>query len=204
MSEILDLINSDLGKQMVTNISNKVGTSEEETSNVLSSALPQLIQTMQSNSATEAGAGGLLKALSNGKHNTNLLDTITHLFNNGIDSQDGVKILSHILGSNQPNLENKLSLSTGLSNDKIGSILQMAAPLLMSFLAGKAKLANVQNGTDLGGLLGSLLDGKSIGNSSITSLLDQDGDGQLGIGDAIALANKKGGLNGLLGNLFNK
>jgi hypothetical protein len=32
--------------------------------------------------------------------------------------------------------------------------------------------------------------------------LDQDGDGQVGISDAIAAATKKGGIGGLLGGLF--
>ncbi|WP_258931973.1 DUF937 domain-containing protein [Flavobacterium oreochromis] len=188
MSEILDLINSDLGKQIVGNISNTVGTTEKETSNVLSSALPQLVNAMQTNSNTETGTGGLLSALLNGKHNGGLLENIGDLFNSGnIDTQDGGKILGHILGNNQSNLENKLSLSTGVPSDKISSILQMAAPLLMSFLAGKAKSANVQNTNDLGGLLSSLLGG----NSTITSILDQDGDGQLGINDAVTVATKK-------------
>ncbi|OWP76168.1 DUF937 domain-containing protein [Flavobacterium oreochromis] len=201
MSEILDLINSDLGKQIVGNISNTVGTTEKETSNVLSSALPQLVNAMQTNSNTETGTGGLLSALLNGKHNGGLLENIGDLFNSGnIDTQDGGKILGHILGNNQSNLENKLSLSTGVPSDKISSILQMVAPLLMSFLAGKAKSANVQNTNDLGGLLSSLLGG----NSTITSILDQDGDGQLGINDAVTVATKKGGFGGLLGKLFGK
>jgi hypothetical protein len=35
-------------------------------------------------------------------------------------------------------------------------------------------------------------------------MLDQYGDGQLGLGDAVAAATKKGGLAGLLGGLFGK
>ena len=90
-------------------------------------------------------------------------------------------------------------------------ILKMAAPILMAFLANQAKSNNVQNGSDLGGLLGGLLGGQqqqqqapSMGGSILTSILDQDGDGQLGMGDAVAAATKKGGLGGLLGKLFGK
>ena len=91
-------------------------------------------------------------------------------------------------------------------------ILKLAAPILMAYLANKAKSNNVQNGTDLGGLLGGLLGGgqtqqqeaPSMGGSILTSVLDQDGDGQLGLGDAISAATKKGGLGGLLGKLFGK
>ncbi|MFK7049284.1 MULTISPECIES: DUF937 domain-containing protein [Flavobacterium] len=200
MSGILDLINNGVGKQIIENISNKVGTSEGETTNVLNSALPLLVNAMQNNLSTETDATGLLGALLNDKQNSNSLENPKSLVNDGIETQDGSKILKHILGNNQSLLEKNISLSTGIATDKINSILQMAAPLLMSFLAGKAKSANIQNGTDLVGLLENIL-GK---NSSITSMLDQDGDGKLSINDAMAVANKKGGISGLLGKLFGK
>lgn len=211
MAGILDLINSDLGKQIIGGISNQVGTSESETSSVLTSALPTLVNAMQNNSQTEQGAGGLLGALLGGKHDGGILDNLGGLFGGGgIDTEDGGKILGHVLGGNQPNIEAGLSQNTGVSSDKIGMILKMAAPILMSYLASQAKSSNVQNGSDLGGLLGGLLGGQSsqqapsMGGSILTSILDQDGDGQLGVGDAVAAATKKGGLGGLLGSLFGK
>ncbi|WP_136666698.1 DUF937 domain-containing protein [Flavobacterium sp. H122] len=210
MAGILDLINSDLGKQIIGGISNQVGTTEGETSSVLTSALPSLVNAMQNNTSTESGAGGLLGALLDGKHDGSLLDNLGGLLGGGgIDTEDGGKILGHVLGGNQANIESGLSQSTGVSSDKIGMILKMAAPILMAFLANKARTNNVQNGTDLGGLLGGLLGGgqeqpSSTGGSILTSVLDQDGDGQLGVGDAVAAATKKGGLGGLLGRLFGK
>ncbi|WP_088394244.1 DUF937 domain-containing protein [Flavobacterium davisii] len=149
MSGILDLINNGVGKQIIENISNKVGTSEGETTNVLNSALPLLVNAMQNNLSTETDATGLLGTLLNDKQNSNSLENPKSLVNDGIETQDGSKILKHILGNNQSLLEKNISLSTGIATDKINSILQMAAPLLMSFLAGKAKSANIQNGTDL-------------------------------------------------------
>jgi hypothetical protein len=209
MSGILDLINSDLGKQIIGGISNQVGTTEGETSSVLTSALPSLVTAMQNNASSEAGAGGLLGALLGGKHDGSLLDNLSGILGNGsINTEDGGKILGHVLGGNQANLESNLSQTTGVSSDKIGMILKMAAPILMAFLANKAKSGNVQNGNDLGGLLGGLLGNNqqsgSMGGSILTSVLDQDGDGQLGLNDAVTAATKKGGLGGLLGKLFGK
>lgn len=210
MSGILDLINSDLGKQIIGGISNQVGTTEGETSSVLTSALPSLVNAMQNNASTESGAGGLLGALLGGKHEGGLLDNLSGILGNGgIDTEDGGKILGHVLGNNQANLETNLSQTTGVSSDKIGMILKMAAPVLMAFLANKARTGNVQNGTDLGGLLGGLLGGhqqssSSPGGSILTSVLDQDGDGKLGVNDAVTAVTKKGGLGGLLGRLFGK
>jgi hypothetical protein len=212
MAGILDLINSDLGKQIISGIGNQVGTSEGETSSVLASALPTLINAMQNNSQTEQGAGGLLGALLGGKHDGGLLDNLGGLLGGGgLDTEDGGKILGHVLGGNQANVEAGLSQNTGVSSDKIGMILKMAAPILMAYLANQAKSNNVQSGSDLGGLLGGLLGGQasqqqapSMGGSILTSILDQDGDGQLGLGDAVTAATKKGGLGGLLGSIFGK
>lgn len=215
MAGILDLINSDLGKQIISGIGNQAGTSEGETSSVLASALPTLINAMQNNTQTEQGAGGLLGALLGGKHDGGLLDNLGGLLGGGgIDTEDGGKILGHVLGGNQANVEAGLSQNTGVSSDKIGMILKMAAPILMAYLANQAKSNNVQSGTDLGGLLGGLLGGQaqqqtqaqapSMGGSILTSILDQDGDGQLGLGDAVSAATKKGGLGGLLGSIFGK
>lgn len=212
MAGILDFINSDLGKQIISGIGNQVGTSETETTSVLSSALPTLINSMQNNASTEQGAGGLLGALLGGKHDGGLLDNIgSVLGGGGIDTEDGGKILGHVLGGNQSSVESDISQNTGVSSDKIGMILKLAAPILMAFLANKAKSSNVQNGTDLGGLLGGLLGGgqqsnsqPSLGGSILTSVLDQDGDGQLGVGDAVAVATKKGGLGGFLSSIFGK
>lgn len=213
MAGILDLINSDLGKQIISSIGNQAGTSESETSSVLTSALPTLVNAMQNNAATEEEAGGLLGALLGGKHDGGLLDNLgSMLGGGGIDTEDGGKILGHVLGGEQSNIESNLSQSTGVSSDKIGMILKLAAPILMAYLANKAKNNNVQNGTDLGGLLGGLLGGgnqnqpedSSTGGSILTSVLDQDGDGQLGVGDAVAAATKKGGLGGFLSSIFGR
>lgn len=213
MSGLMDLLNSDLGKQIISSVGQQAGTTEGETSSVLSSALPTLLNAMQNNASTEQGAGGLLGALLGGKHDGSLLDNLGGLIGNGgIDTEDGGKILGHVLGGNQASVENSLSQNTGVSSDKIGMILKIAAPILMAYLANKARNTNVQNGTDLGGLLGGLLGGgqsqqaqePSMGGNILTSVLDQDGDGQLGVGDAVAAATKKGGLGGLLGKLFGK
>ncbi len=169
---------------------------------------------MQNNASTEEGAGGLLGALTGGKHDGGLLDNLGGLLGGGeIDTEDGGKILGHVLGSDQPNIESNLSQNTGVSADKIGTILKMAAPILMAFLANKARNGNVQNGTDLGDLLGGLLGGgnqngqtetSSNGGSILTSVLDQDGDGQLGMGDVVAATTKKGGLGGFLSSIFGR
>jgi hypothetical protein len=212
MAGLMDLLNSDLGKQIISGVGQQAGTSESETSSVLSSALPALLGAMQNNASTEEGASGLLGALLGGKHDGSLLDNLGGFLGGG-DFSEGGKILGHVLGGDQANVENNLSQNTGVSSDKIAMILKIAAPIVMAYLAKQTKTNGVSNGSDLGGLLGGLLGGgqqqepapaPAGGGNILTSILDQDGDGQLGLGDAVSAATKKGGLGGLLGNLFGR
>ena len=72
-----------------------------------------------------------------------------------------------------------------------GQLLAILAPIVMSFLANKVQ----GNGLDAGGL-GQVLQQEQaqtqqqggLGGSLLTSMLDQDGDGQLGAGDLFKLA----------------
>ncbi len=216
MAGLMDLLNSDLGKQIISGVAGKVGTSEGETSSVLSSVLPSLVGGMINNASTQEGQSGLLGALLGGQHDGGILDNLSG-FLGGDDHTDGANILGHVLGGNHENVQNQVSQNTGVSSDKVAMIMKIAAPILMGYLAKKAMGGGLTNdaSTSGGGLtdiLGGLLGGgqaqqapaQSGGGSLLTSILDQDGDGELGIGDAISAATKKGGLGGLLGGLFGK
>ena len=212
----MDLLDSDLGKQIIGGVSEKVGASQGETTSVLTSLLPTLVGAMQNNASTPDGLSGLLGALTSGKHNGGILDNLSGFLSNDVQG-DGGNILGHVLGDNQENIKNNLAQSTGVGSDKIAMIMKIAAPIIMGYLAKKAVsggLTNdsVQSGGGLTDILGGLLAGgqaqvnpaQNDHSNVLTSMLDQDGDGELGIGDAIAAATKKGGLGGLLGGLFGK
>ena len=213
----MDLLNSDLGKQIISGVAGKAGTSEGETSSVLSSVLPALVGGMQNNAATSEGQSGLLGALLGGKHDGSILDNLSGFLGND-DYNDGGNILGHVLGGNQQNIQNQVSQSTGVSSDKTAMIMKMAAPILMGYLGKKAMGSGLNHegqtadGGGLGGLLTGLLGNQTQAETSsqsnsgniLTSVLDQDGDGQIGMGDITAVANKKGGLGGFFGSLFGK
>lgn len=204
MSGILDLLNSDMGKQLVNSITEKTGINASQATNVVSSGLPALMGAMQNNISSGEGAAGLLGALTSGKHDGSILDNLGGFLNGG-DFTDGSKILGHVLGENQDSMVQGLSAKTGVDSGMIAKILPMLAPIVMGYLGKQTKSKGVSNGSDLSGMLGGLLD--SIGgNSMLTSVLDQNGDGKLDVNDAMSAlsGNKKGGLGGLLGGLFGK
>lgn len=216
MSGLMNLLNSDLGKQIISGVSGKVGTSEGETATVLGSLMPTLVGAMQNNASTPEGLSGLLGALTGGKHDGGILDNLSGFFGND-DQNDGGNILGHVLGGNQENVQNNLAQSTGIGSDKIATIMKIAAPIIMGYLAKKAMSGGLTNNPEQSGggltdILGGLLGGgqaqatpaETGGGNILTSMLDQDGDGELGVSDAIAAATKQGGIGGLLGGLFGK
>ena len=211
MSSILDLLNSDVGKQIIGGASAQSGQSADKTASVLNMALPFLLGAMKKNSASPEGAAGLLGALTN-KHDGSILDNLGGLFEGGVDDavqQDGAGILGHILGGSQPKIENALSQKSGMDAGAVGQILKVAAPILMGILGKETRQNNVSDSDGLGNLLGGLMGSgqQKEEQSFIEALLDADGDGSI-IDDVAGMVlsgnKKKGGLGGLLGGLFRK
>ena len=211
MSGILDLLSSDLGKQIVSGVAGSTGNDSAKTSSVLTMALPVLMKAMQNNASTPEGAEGLMGALS-GKHDGSILDNLGGLFGGGVDEkvkQDGAGILGHILGGKQQGIEQVISQKSGLDAASVANILKVAAPLLMGVLAKQKKEQNINNSGDLTALLGGLLSGNSADNDQnfLEKMLDADGDGSV-IDDVAGMvlggSKKKGGLGSLLGGLFGK
>ncbi len=211
MAGLLDLLNSDLGKQLISGASAQTGTSESKTAEVLSMALPVLLGAMKKNAQTQEGASGLLGALSN-KHDGSILDNLGSLLGGGNVDQsvmnDGAGILGHVLGGKQPVVENTLSQNTGLDAGTIGQILKIAAPILLGVIGKQTKQNDVNDSSALSSILGSMLGGQPKGNQSlIESLIDADGDGSVldDVAGMVLGSNKnRGGLGGMLGGLFGK
>ena len=211
MSGILDLLGSDLGKTIISGVAGQTGQDTKKTSGLLTMALPVLMQAMKQNASTPKGAEGLLSALNN-KHDGSILDNLGGLFKGGVDNnvmQDGEKILGHVLGGRQQNVQNALSQKSGIDAGSVANILKVAAPLLMGVLGKQSRQTKVSSPDGIGGLLGGMLKGNSPQQeqSFLESILDADGDGSI-IDDVAGMVlggnKKKSGLGGLLGGLFGK
>ncbi|AEH02234.1 DUF937 domain-containing protein [Lacinutrix sp. 5H-3-7-4] len=209
MSGILDLLQSDLGKTIISGVAGSTGNDTNKTSSVLTMALPVLMKAMQRNAATPQGAEGLMGAIQ-GKHDGSILDNLGGLFGGGVDEevkQDGDKILGHVLGAKKQGVEKILGEKSGLDAGSVSNILKVAAPILMGVLGKQAQQQNVSSSNGIGDLLGGLLGGNSADKeqSFLESILDADGDGSIVddvAGMVLGNAKKSGGLGGLLGGLF--
>jgi hypothetical protein len=211
MAGLLDLLNSPMGKQLISGVAGQTKQSEDQTASVLSMAMPLLLGAMKKNVSSPEGAQGLMSALSSGKHNGSILENLGGLFNGGVDDNvmsDGAGILGHVFGNKQPQVENALSQKSGLDAGTVSQILKIAAPIVMGYLGKQTAQSNVSDGSGMNALLGSMLGGQPQENQSlITTLLDADGDGSIlddVAGMVMGSSKKKGGLAGLLGGLFGK
>lgn len=208
MSGILDLLNSDIGTSLINGVSGQSGQSKSKTSNLLAMALPMLMQAMKKNANSSEGASGLMGALK--KHDGSILDNVGDLFsgsNADTVSNDGGKILGHVLGNRQGNIQNALSQKSGIDAGSVGQILKMAAPIVMGALGKQQRQNKIDSPGGIEGLLGGLIGNKAPDKdqSFLESILDADGDGSI-IDDVAGMVlggkKNKSGLGGMLGGLL--
>ncbi|QIL79127.1 DUF937 domain-containing protein [Diaphorobacter sp. HDW4A] len=126
-----------------------------------------------------AGAGGL----------GGLLGSVLGGGAGGGGASAGGDILGHIFGANRDRAESGVGQATGLGAGG-GQLLQMLAPIVMAFLAQRVSAGGMDSG-GLGNMLGQeksrVQQQGGLGGGLLGSLLDQDGDGQVGIGDLLKM-----------------
>lgn len=209
MSGIMNLLGGDLGTSLIEGLSSQTGQSKSNTSNLLNMAMPVLLQAMQRNASSPKGAAGLMGALSN-KHDGSILDNLGAVFsgsNSNAVQEDGGKILGHVFGNRQQNIQNALSKQSGMDVSSVSQILRIAAPVVMGLLGKQQRQTSVRDASGLTNMLGGLIGGNFHNNnqSFIESILDADNDGS--IVDDVAgavLGKNNNALGGLIGKLFNK
>ncbi len=186
-------------------IADQLGTNPSQAQSAVSAALPMLLGALGRNAAQPQGAADLFGALqrdhvgraAGGGGLGDLLGSVLGgMGGGGVGaSADGASILGHIFGGNQQRAEAGLGQATGLGANA-GQLLQILAPIVMAFLAQRAQAGGMDAG-GLGAVLGreqaQVRQQGGVGGDLLGSLLDQDGDGQVGLGDLIKIG---GGLLG--------
>lgn len=143
-----------------------------------------------------------LKSMASGGN----LSELASLFQgNSIDKSNPVvqKLTDKLSG----NLGQKL----GLSSETATSIAATMIPKILGSLIGNAKDPN-KKGFEISDIISAITNGKgneglmdAISNYGTQFGLDQNGDGKVGMDDAIAAVTKQsGGIGGMLGKMFGK
>ncbi|MAP54831.1 DUF937 domain-containing protein [Altibacter sp.] len=212
MASLVDLIQSDLGRQIINGVSNETSQPEDKTAAVVSMAIPLLMGAMKRNTSKSEGASGLMNAL-NAKHDGSILDNLGELFGGGVNEEvkiDGLGILGHVLGGSQDNVVAAISKKSGVDSNSVMQILAVLAPIVLGYLGKEKQQQNVQSESGLDSLLGGMLGGgrrqQKRQQSLIETLLDGDGDGSVvdDIAGMVLGGGSKSKKGGLLGSLFGR
>ena len=157
--DISALINTMLSGDALGQIGKVAGVSEDEAKNVIGNALPALIYGAENQAKDEATAAGFAGALSD--HAKVDAGDLTSFLSN-VDAEDGGKIIAHLLGGEQDAVTSAVAERAGLGSAQTGSILSLAAPLLMSLL-GQQTQSSSNSGAGVASLMGSLLGSGDMG-----------------------------------------
>jgi hypothetical protein len=190
-------------------MSAQLGTDPQQTQSAIGAALPLLLGALGRNTQQPQGAQALFGALQR--------DHAPAAAGGGFDlggllgavmgggaaqaaspQTDGAGILGHIFGNSAPAAASGLGQATGLGGDKAGQLMQMLAPIVLSFLAqrflgGGGGASPSQLGQALGQEQAQVQQSGGLAGGLLGKVLDQDGDGDLDISDLMKLG---GGLFG--------
>lgn len=208
MSNLLNLIQSQLDDNVVDQLSSQLGLKDrQQASAAVNGVVSTLVSALAKNAANPERANGLYNAIErdhDGSLFDNLQDYLIGNFQPKPEQQralNGQGILKHLLGDKQQDAASMLSQQTGLDVSKVQDLMARFAPAVMGLL-GKQKR---EQGLDLSGLTELLFNTvnqqKSSGNTFMdmaSRFLDKDGDGSA-LDDVAGMVGK-----GILSRLFGK
>jgi hypothetical protein len=156
-------------------------------------------------SVMSEASSSIMDGLKNMVSNGNISD-LAGMFQGTNASDTSNPVVQNLIEQVSGNLGSKFGLSTEASTGVANNLI----PQVLGGLVNKAKDPNDSsfNVSDIvdsisGGNGGGIMD--AISNYGGQFGLDQDGDGKVGMSDAVAAVTKKsGGLGGLLGKLFGR
>jgi hypothetical protein len=194
-----DLLSTLLQGGSLETLSKLSGAGKGQVQQVLTDAVPTLVQNMQKNASTKSGEKALSSALST--HAEDDTSDVSSFLKN-VNLEDGGKILTHILGGKKSSLESGIAGKSGLTSDQTATILSAAAPLLLSVLGSKQK---EKAGKDSSGGLMDILTSALFGGGDSEDKPKEKDDG-FDLGDAATLllggskdnGSKSDGLSDLL------
>ncbi|TXF87861.1 DUF937 domain-containing protein [Neolewinella aurantiaca] len=169
MANILDNIAGMLTPEMMGSIGNKLNESPSGVESALSGILPSILGGMVQKA--EGGNFGAIFDMLKGADNFNLSDLIGMMGSGNLAQNDprdiGGGLLGSLLGNKTGGLIDAVSGMAGINKKSSSSLLGMAAPFIMSFLAKKIKGEKL----DSSGLASILLGQKSSIMAAIPGVL---------------------------------
>ncbi len=179
--DIMELIMSQLNnKDALAELGKKVGANPSQVKQVTQMGLPTLIKALSNNASTPKGAEALAGALDQHKDD-DINDIIRYIKN--VDTEDGQKILNHVLANKNQNVQTRLAKQAGLEASQVSGLMSQLAPLLLGVLGQQKKKENL-DATGISSLTSLLSDSMGKKDDSgimgmVSQLLDSDKDGDI-------------------------
>ncbi len=149
------LLKTLLADGALTALAKKTGLNQKQLKKILPLAVPLLLKMLTKNASEKDGAVSLLGALTQHTSKKPMAQQIEEA-----DTEDGGKIIGHILGKQKEKEVLTLANQSGLNEQQVGSVLSGIAPALLSGLsaaagAGSSSAGKVDlsDGLDLGELM---------------------------------------------------
>ncbi len=200
---VMDMISGALTPDNIGAVADALGMDNNLVAKGLGAAIPAVLAGVLGSASKPEGQAMLGEALD--AADPSLLDNLGGLLSGGGSASmiaTGSKLLSGFLGdSTLGQLAGALGSSLGAPKESTGSLLGLAAPMLMGMLAGKKK----SEGMDIGGLVSSLMGQKEqiakaipddvtkelAGTGAFGGLLDSLGDGAAEAASAAAASAER-------------
>ena len=160
--EMNKLVEAAIKAGALEQVSKMIGVSEEDTGKAINVVLPLLLKGMQGQAKSQETKEGFLKALDD--HGKNDPKDVKK-FLSKVDTDDGAKIVNHLLGSSTEDVAAKAKKKSGLDTKTILKIMAIIAPLLMSQMGKEAKTETAKKDSgDMSGVVGKLLENVDVGD----------------------------------------
>ena len=202
MSEVLELLSSELDEKRVREIADHLGTNHAETEAAIAAALPTLVSAMGRTADTEHGSQ-MIATQMQGIGGGSLGDLLGGLLSSAVKrntvpqlppSSGMGDILGKVLGGKQKRVEDSIGKSSGMSLLKVGPLLAILTPLVLGAMKTKASArpSSRSGGINTGDLTEMMRGERNSieqkqGGSLIGRMLDQDGDGDFDLSDIMKL-----------------
>ena len=192
---ITDELINHLQGEPLARISDQLGLSQTQVAEATQAAMPLLLGALGRNASQTAGAESLFNALQDDHAGLDIGSVLGSVLGGG---GQGAQILAHVFGGRQSRAEDALGTATGLGGDRAAGLLKILAPLVLAYLARRMLSVEAGGGgatatpAMLGQVLGEeherVVQQQSRGGL-LAAVLDQDGDGKLGLGDVAKIGS---------------
>lgn len=146
----MNAISDILGQVPLDQLADELGTDPGTAEQAARAAIASLVGGMQSNAADPDGeaslAGALQEHAASGWFDTNRVDL------SQVDTADGAKIVQHVLGGEDQQVQSLGGLGGLLGNAQVQKLLKMLAPIVIGYLANQ--VISGKYGDILGQILG--------------------------------------------------